>query len=338
MRSSAILLIALAVISTACASTAIDSRSNLVWPAAGVDSPAEILYRGVVGEPSTSADRSLWDKLAGAPTSRPAGGLLQPVIPLLHRNTVVVLDSGLESVLLYELSRGRNPRALGLPRGFTPGAIAVGSDSDRLLIAARSEPVVLEFSVAGDFEGQLSLDAQIERVGGLHACRNGDLLVTDVEAGRLYRFSPTGELLAQSGSSTPGGVQLNRPTAITETADGSVWVLDTLSFKIRRLSPALEPIDSFGTLGDSSGHLALPKGLTADAEGRLYVTDARFDLVQIFDRQGRFLLSFGQSGSGKGHFLNPAGIFCDSMGTLVVADTGNRRLQLFQIRPRDVAR
>jgi DNA-binding beta-propeller fold protein YncE len=229
---------------------------------------------------------------------------------------------------------GRHAGTLDLPDGFLPVAVAVSRDGDAWFVADGPTGEVRRFDDQGRPTGVIRPQGEISRCGGIAAARNGDLLLTDVDAGEVLRLTIDGRVIARAGGRGVDPGMFNRPTAVAEDPDGTVWVLDVLNFRVQHLDSRLHHLGQFGTHGDGSGHLALPRGLAVDPDGHLYVSDAQFDLIQLFDPDGRLLLTVGRRGDGNGEFWSPAGLACDAAGTLVVADAGNRRIQVLEYRRR----
>ena len=58
----------------------------------------------------------------------------------------------------------------------------------------------------------------------------------------------------------------------------------------------------------------------------------------VFKNAGEYLYDIGSKGSGDGQFLGPTGLAIDKFNRLIVCDEGNRRLQLFTLDGKFVAK
>jgi DNA-binding beta-propeller fold protein YncE len=271
--------------------------------------------------------------VAGVDEKAESRTLRSPIGVAIHRDRLFVLDVGGSAVLVSNLA-GQAARRFQLPRGFSPSAMALAPDGDRVLLCDGLTGGISLFSAKGTYLEELVPAGVIGRCGGIAACRKGGFVVTDVVNAAVYRFDDAGNLLARVGRPGTGPGEFNRPGAVQEAPDGDLWVVDTFNYRLQRLTPTLAPASWFGTLGDGSGHFALPKGLAIDPDGHLYVADGRFDVIQLFDTNGNFLMAVGRPGTGPGEFWNLAGLASDAYGNIVVADAGNRRVQVLRYQER----
>jgi DNA-binding beta-propeller fold protein YncE len=257
--------------------------------------------------------------------------LARPVNVALGHGRVYIVDTAF-GVLVTCNRDGSAASRLPFPEGFSP--IAVAATETGVLVADRTGGAVHAFGPDGSRRGEIIAGGVVRRCGGLAVCADGDILLTDAEAGQLVRLSSEGIEKARTGQVGSEDGAFNLPTAVVEAGDGTIWVLDTFNFRVQHLSGDLLSIGGFGEHGDGSGQFALPKGLAVDPGGHLYVSDARFDVIQVFDAMGRLLLVIGRHGAGEGEFWNPAGLASDADGNLAVADTANSRVQLLRYRRR----
>jgi DNA-binding beta-propeller fold protein YncE len=298
-----------------------------------VPAPAEVIWEGEVDHLKTKGISRVFATIAGADATNDPQRLLSPVAAAVHRDRLFVLDMG-RGIISFSTLRGEGAGRFQLRRGFRPVALAVTQDGTKVMVCDGATGAVSVFSDEGQELEELIPAGVIDRCGGIAACRNGDIVITDVTNGAVLRFNPAGQLDARVGRPGAGPGEFNRPGAVQEAQDGHLWVLDTFNYRVQRLGPDLVPVSSFGSLGDGSGHFALPKGLAIDSDGHLYVSDGRFDVIQLFDSDGRLLLVVGRPGAGQGEFWNLAGLAADQYGNIAVADTGNGRVQLLRYQKR----
>lgn len=317
----------------ACAGTRPATDHTAVWPPEAMESPGEVVWVGSIDEARPGGMGRFFRAVAGEEQKSSKWWFRRPTSVAVHERHMAVVDSGSGAVVLARTDGGQ-AKILDLPDGFLPVAVAVSHDGTSWFVADGLTGEVRRFDDQGRSTGDIQLRGEIIRCGGMTVAGDGDLLLTDVEAGEVLRVRPDGRVRARMGGKGVEPGRFNRPTAVVEDPDGTVWVLDALNFRIQHLDEGLRYLGHFGTHGDGSGHLALPRGLTVDPDGHLYVSDAQFDLIQLFDSEGRLLLTVGGRGDGVGEFWSPAGLACDGRGTVVVADAGNRRVQVLEYRKR----
>lgn len=305
-----------------------------VWPPANIAAPAEVEWLGQVDEFRPKGLGRIFRAMAGADKRQQSWQVPQPIAVAFAKGRVYVVDTAL-GVVVGAKPDGGSAIRLRLPDDVFPLAIVATRDEKSILVVDRDSGSVHSFEPNGDLRGEVVRGGLVQRSGGLGVCANGDLLITDADAGQVVRVGPDGLEVARVGRRGTEQSEFNTPTAVVEAPDGTIWVLDTFNFRIQQLDPELRFISEFGRHGDGSGHFALAKGLAVDPDGHLYVTDARFDAVQVFDEDGQLLLIVGGHGSGAGEFWNPAGLAIDGTGRIAVADTGNRRIQLLLYQRRD---
>ena len=305
-----------------------------VWPPVAASAPAEVVWQSIVDEFRPKGLGRIFRAVAGAERRQQSWQLPRPVAVALAKDRVFVVDTALGWVIGGKTDGGSSIR-LKLPDGVLPVALASTPDEDLILVADRDSGAVFGFEPKGAPLGEVVSGGLVQRSGGIAVCTNGDVLITDAEAGQVVRVRSGGSEVARSGRRGTGDGEFNTPTAIAEAPDGTIWVLDTFNFRVQQLDPELRYISQFGQHGDGSGHFALAKGLAIDPDGHLYVSDARFDAVQVFDEDGQLLFIVGGRGSNVGEFWNPGGLAIDRRGRMAVADTGNRRIQLLRYQRRD---
>ena len=60
--------------------------------------------------------------------------------------------------------------------------------------------------------------------------------------------------------------------------------------------------------------------------------------VMVFNNAGEYLYDIGSEGTGDGQFLAPIGLAIDKFNRLIVCDAGSRRLKLFTLEGKYVAK
>lgn len=174
-----------------------------------------------------------------------------------------------------------------------------------------------------------SLEGQMKEPMGIAVSPGGNLFVVEKGNGRVEKFGPTGQILANFGTPGTGEGQLKEPTAVAIAPDGSLWVADTGNNRIQEWTFTYSFVRQLGKEGTANGEFKRPDAIEVDPVGNVLVGDQNNGRVQEFNENGQFITRFGSSGSGTGQFsfTDPAGIAVDAKGNVWVTDTGNNRIQ-----------
>jgi tripartite motif-containing protein 71 len=98
----------------------------------------------------------------------------------------------------------------------------------------------------------------------------------------VYKFSPTGTLLAKIGSHGTGAGQFDGAYGVAVRGD-RMYVSEMDNNRISVLTLTGGFVGSFGSTGSAHGQFRRPTALAFDARGRLYVTDTANERVEVFD-------------------------------------------------------
>jgi DNA-binding beta-propeller fold protein YncE len=159
---------------------------------------------------------------------------------------------------------------------------------------------------------------------GIALGREGEVLVSDSELGRVFRLGPDGSPRGEFG----GGI-LQRPTGVVrDAAGGRVFVADTSAHDIKVFDDEGRHLATWGQRGDGPGELNYPTYLTLN-EGVLVVSDSMNARVQGFDRDGKVVLRFGQRGVYVGNLVRPKGVASDDEGNLYVVESMHDALLVY---------
>lgn len=159
---------------------------------------------------------------------------------------------------------------------------------------------------------------------GIALGRDGQLLVTDAELGRVFRLAPDGTPVGEFGAGL-----LTRPTGIVRDAQrGRVYVADTHAHQIKVFDDDGLLVASWGSRGDAPGELNYPTHLTL-SDGTLIVCDSLNARVQGFDGDGKATLRFGERGLYVGNMVRPKGVAADDEGNLYVVESMHDTLLVF---------
>jgi DNA-binding beta-propeller fold protein YncE len=224
----------------------------------------------------------------------------------------------------------------GVKKLATPVGVALDGDNN-LYITDTQHAAIFKYSSDGAFLKELDGKGNLRRPAGIAVNKNGDKLVADVLADKVYVFGRD-DIFKGEFPATGFTESFNRPTYIAVDSLDNVYVTDTMNFTVRVFDAAGKYIRNQGQIGDVPGAFARPKGLALDSDRNLYVLDAIFGNFQIFDQSGQLLLYVGQEGTLPGEFMLPSGIFIDKNDRIYVSDTFNHRIQIYQYMKEKVAK
>jgi len=179
-------------------------------------------------------------------------------------------------------------------------------------------------------------DVVFDRPNHLALDADDNLYVTEFTGGRVFVFSPSGELINQFAGPGDGIGQLNGPTGIAVDADGDIYVGESGASRVQKFSPEGEPITTWGQFGVDPGEFGSAMGIGINDDlGRVYVADHVNSRIQVFDLDGELLFmfpgggDFSQVGDAPGELFLPIGVDLAADGTVYVVDSGNARVQTF---------
>jgi sugar lactone lactonase YvrE len=185
--------------------------------------------------------------------------------------------------------------------------------------------------VVGDGDG-------VEFLGPNHLAHDadGNLYVTEFGGGRVFVFSPTGELLQQFAGVGDEVGQLSGPTGIAVDAEGFVYVGESGTSRVQKFDPEGNPVALWGQFGVGPGEFGSAMGVGInDQLGRVYVADHVNSRIHVYTIDGDLLFMFPRGGDFT-HIGNepdqmwlPIGVDVAADGTVYVVDSGNQRVQKF---------
>lgn len=159
---------------------------------------------------------------------------------------------------------------------------------------------------------------------GVALGRDGEVLVTDAELGRVFRLDRQGQPLGDFGHDV-----LERPTGIVrDPANQRIFVVDTQAHDVKVFDDDGRLIDRWGRRGDGPGELNFPTH-AAFSDGHLIVSDTMNARVQVFDGDGQPTLRFGERGLYVGNLVRPKGVAADDEGNLYVVESMHDTLLVF---------
>ncbi len=182
-----------------------------------------------------------------------------------------------------------------------------------------------------DVPGGLRIEATGVRLGtgelreplGLDVDNRGFVFVADAMAGKVFRYSRSGE-----------SVEFGRPSRFTSlypidvAAFGPyVYVLDYVENKVLRFDYKGAYLDIL--LSFTEYERMHPVSITTDGGGRIVTTDVENHTLTVWSPLLDLEFSMGEYGWMEGDFDRPMKAVVMSDGRIAVVETGNRRLQLF---------
>lgn len=250
-----------------------------------------------------------------------------------NNGQVWVADSGTRSVFLIDTDDRdvKDFPMIGERPLVSPSGIAVDTERGRVYVSDAAYSEVLVLNLNGTFVEGLAPSGGFQRPAGLAIGSNGQLLVADAGAGKVFLFDAEGSVVDQVTSKTRADGRFLRPLSVAFGPDDEILVLDAFSFQVEVQNLQGKLLGTIGQLGDAAGYLARPRGLAVDSDGHVFISDAAFDNIQVFDMAGNLLTYWGQAGRSPGEFNLPAGLFVDKQKRLFVADTYNQRVQVYQL-------
>lgn len=185
-----------------------------------------------------------------------------------------------------------------------------------------------------DFAGQTLKHLGAARVAAhpasTTAAPNGDLLVTDPDAGMVHRVDPDGSERMRY-KLTEGEY---RPADAIQIGD-AVWVANVASHAIEVFDANTGRHDrSIGRRGAGPLEFGMPMGMTCGPAGDVFVVDVLNSRVQQITADGRFVRSLGGPGDVAGRFGRPRDVAVGPDGTVFVTDGASQRVHAFNAEGR----
>ncbi len=184
-------------------------------------------------------------------------------------------------------------------------------------------------------DGSGTEGGQFNHPSGVAIDSKGYLWVVDRNNNRIKEFDPSGEYIAQFGSTGSGNGQLSGPSGVAIDSEGNLWVTDTGNNRVEKFNQKGEYLTKFGSTGPGNGQFKEPAGIAVEpSSGAIFVVDRGNNRIERFEKTGAYVGQKGSYGSEDAHFVEPSGVAIggpsgESAYTFFVTDSGNNRVQRF---------
>ena len=153
--------------------------------------------------------------------------------------------------------------------------------------------------------------------------KDGNILIADMGASRIIRFTPRGEFLTEIGKGYGNEKgHFNKPRDVAIDSKGYIFVSDQKSNKprIQVFNPKGDFLRDFADEGSGPGQIIRPHGLAFINNESLLVIDVDNIRANLYEHSGKFVRSLGQSGPNTGKLITPHGIAVDSNNDVFISD------------------
>ena len=176
--------------------------------------------------------------------------------------------------------------------------------------------VILTVKTAGVYLG----------IAGIALDGHGNLYLTEFDDDLIYKYSTSGQPLAQWGGTGSGPGQLEGPDKLAFDAEGNLYVTEVGSksaagnSRVQKFSPTGVPLAQWGTFGSAPGQFNTPVGIAVDQQGDIYVAEEGNARIQKLSSLGQPLTQWGTRGSGRGQFNVSYDLALDTNGNIYVSE------------------
>jgi sugar lactone lactonase YvrE len=157
----------------------------------------------------------------------------------------------------------------------------------------------------------------------IHVDSEGNLLIADMDASRIMRFTPKGEYLSDIGKG-PGSEDgyFNKPRDVAIDSKSNIVVTDqkTAKHRVQVFDSKGNFLRSFADEGSEPGQINWPHGLAIDSKNRIFVTDVANSRVNLYNRSGKFIRALGQKSPNADKLTTPHGLAVDPEDGVFISD------------------
>ena len=153
--------------------------------------------------------------------------------------------------------------------------------------------------------------------------KDGNILIADMGASRIFRFTIRGDFLAEIGKGY-GNEEgyFDKPRDVAIDSKGYIFVSDQKKDKprIQVFNPNGDFLKNFADEGSGPGQIIRPHGLAFVSQQRLLVVDVENIRANLYKHSGEFIKSLGQGGPNVGKLITPHGIAVDRNDDVFISD------------------
>jgi sugar lactone lactonase YvrE len=223
---------------------------------------------------------------------------------------MIVTSRSILAAIAYTEVPSWGPVPVSPPVEWEMGGVAASLAGDRLFLARRSDPPLLQMDPASGKVIRQWGDGLLMWPHSLYLDRDGFLWVSD--------------------ATVADGPRLNLATAIPSAVRAG---RGHQVHKLDRTGHVVMSLGTQGVSGPDEAHFNAPTSVAIARNGDIFVSDGHGGntntRVVVFSKDGRFLRTWGTKGSGAGQFAEPHGLALDSRERVLVADRSNGRIEVF---------
>lgn len=116
--------------------------------------------------------------------------------------------------------------------------------------------------------------------------KNGNLIVTDTQNGRVQIFDSEGRFLRKFGEFGDAPGMFARPKGVAVDSEGHIYVVDAAFNNIQIFDEEGRILMAFSSYGVGNGEMILPAGIAIDKDDFIYVVDSWGRRVEVFEYLG----------------------------------------------------
>ncbi len=210
--------------------------------------------------------------------------------------------------------------------------LAVTPDGRRLYVA-RETTVVIADALSGTELGALAGEVTFSMVGEIDLDAVGNVFVADVKALRINVYAPSGQYLANLGSSGTNAGQFMQIGGLAVNPTGQLVVADSSSLNnkvhVFTLGANLQVLNVTAYANATAAHFGAPvmhapRGLAFDSQGRAYFLEFFTSQVRVTSADFGYLGAYTQAGYAAGQLNNVIDAIYDNANNrlFVGCDTG----------------
>lgn len=341
MKTLLLLLVAVTVLISGCATEVATSSRRYVWPRPPDQPKIE------------------WIKSYYSQNDFPKSGfevfmetLFGQAKPIIFEKPIDVKSNGKGVVYVTDIVKGAihvfdlvNHTVTQWKRGSDPEKtmavipyfLSIDSQNNIYVVGSGQKKVYVLDSV-GSVIRTIDFAEKVEGAAGIAVEENlKRIYIVDNTGCKVEVFDLSGKHLFSFGKPGDGNGEFNRPTPIIINQKGEVVIGDIMNSRVQIFDSEGKFLRKFGQRGDGAADFQVLKGVAVDSDDNIYVTDGKANQVKIFNSKGDLLMSFGKAHSvpvtmkeSPGGFLLPQGIYIDPTDTIYIADQANMRFQVFK--------